>query len=88
MDAAAAMEGGGEGQAAAAAAAAAAAEEGGNNGGGSSAGGGGFFLNRPALGRKLFKLKSLDELQDTEANNDDSQFRVRSHCVSEKIYTY
>ncbi len=37
---------------------------------------GGRFFYRPALGKKLFKLKSLSELQDTEANNDDSQFKV------------
>ncbi len=51
-------------------------EDAGAAAGGSSSNGRGFFLNRPALGRKLFRLKSLSELQDTEANSDDSQFKV------------
>lgn len=29
------------------------------------------------LRKKLFRLKNLGELQDTEENNDDSQFKVR-----------
>lgn len=28
------------------------------------------------LKKKLFKVKNLHELQDTEANNDDSQLKV------------
>ncbi len=49
--------------------------DGGGGGGGGGVGGGLGQLRRPTLGRKLFRLKSLDDLQDTEANSDDSQFR-------------
>ena len=36
-----------------------------------------FFVFRPELRRKLFRLKNLGDVQDTEQNGDESQFKVR-----------
>ena len=38
--------------------------------------GGRYF--RPHLCRKLFRLKNLGEVQDTEENSDDSELKVRN----------
>ena len=38
-----------------------------------------FFVFRPELRRKLFRLKNLGDVQDTEQNGDESQFKVRSY---------
>ena len=32
---------------------------------------------RPELRRKLFRLKNLGDVQDTEQNGDESQFKVQ-----------
>lgn len=55
--------------------------EGGAGGGGQSGStegsSGGMGSKQRNLRKKLFRLKNLGELQDTDANNDDSQFKVR-----------